>query len=84
MAKVNPYVQDALASSLGIMAKPDTSGVELSQNIENNSGKLAQAAFNLAAQKQREVEAQRAKLQNINDTLTAYQKATEAETQMWQ
>ncbi len=84
MARVNPYVQDAIASSLGIMAKPDTSGVELAQNIENNSGKLAQAAFNLAAQKQREVEVQRAKLQNINDTLTAYQKATEAETQMWQ
>jgi len=81
VAKVNPYVQDKLASALGIMPAIDTSGAELAGIIKKDADTLAGGAFNLAAKKAADVKASRDKIQDINDTLTAYQKTMDIETQ---
>lgn len=83
MARVNPYVQDKLASSLGYVPNMDTSGANLAGTIAQDAGNLASGAMQLAVKKQREVDAKRKQLEDINNTLTAYQKSTEAETEMW-
>lgn len=84
MARVPRYVQDRLASSLVGVPNLDMSGANLAENIEGNSARLANASMQLAAKKQREIDAANAKLQNVNDTLTAYEASTALETQMWE
>lgn len=84
MARVPGYVQDRLASSLVGTPNLDLSGYNLAKTIEGDSAQLAQSFEQLAAKKQREIDATNAKLQNINDTLTAYQESTALETQMWE
>lgn len=84
MAKVNSYVQDKLASSLGYVPNMDVSGANLAGEIAQDSGQLASAAMTLAVQKEKEVKAKRDRLENINNTLTAYERSTEAETKMWE
>lgn len=83
MAKVPRYVQDRLVTSLVGVPTLDSSSANLAGNIADNSQRLAGGYMQLAAKKQKEIDAAEAKLQNINDTLTAYQESTALETQMW-
>lgn len=84
MARVPRYTQDRLASSLVGTPNLDLSGYNLAKTIEGDSLQLAQSFNQLAVKKQKEIDAANAKLQNVNDTLTAYEKSTALETQMWE
>jgi len=83
MARVNIYTQQRLASSLVGVPEANLSGAAMAGNVANNAGEMAQGSLQLAAQKQAAVDAQQVKLQNINDTITAYQDSTAIETEMW-
>ena len=83
MARVNIYTQQRLASSLVGVPEADLSGAAMAGNVANNAGEMAQGSLQLAAQKQAAIDAQQVKLQNINDTITAYQDSTAIETEMW-
>lgn len=79
MARVTPYVQDRLASSLGIMPEMDQSGAQLAGNIAENAGNVSNAYFNLAAKKAQEVKRQKEKAKDITDTIRAYRETLEVE-----
>ncbi len=83
MAKVNEYVQDRLASSLVGVPQADLSGANMADSVAKGADVLGQNSMQLAAQKQKAIDEQRAQLQNINDTISAYQNSTAIETEMW-
>ena len=83
MAKVNPYVQDRLASSLGIMPEMDTSGVLLATGLGEGANRLQSASLDLYLAKKQEAAKNKEKLDDINNTLSAFEKSMNAETAMW-
>ncbi|UKI40487.1 MAG: hypothetical protein L6V95_09855 [Candidatus Melainabacteria bacterium] len=83
MAKVNPYVQDKLASSLGIMPNIDTSNVELAQSLGKNVDQLQSQMLNIYVAKKQEAQKNKAKLEDINHTLSAYEKSMAVESDLW-
>lgn len=83
MAKVNPYVQDKLASSLGIMPGMDTSGAELAQNLGKSVDQVQNQALNIYVAKKQEAAKNKAKLEDINHTLSAYEKSMAVESDLW-
>lgn len=80
--KVPKYTQDRLASSITPVVV-DNSSAELTGQLNKNVGQVSNAAFELAAKKQREVDAQLAKVKSVNDTLTAYDKSIAIENEMY-
>ena len=83
MAKVNPYVQDRLASSLGIMPGMDTSGAELAQSLGKSVDQVQNQALNIYVAKKQEAAKNKAKLEDINHTLSAYEKSMAVESNLW-
>ena len=83
MAKVNPYVQDKLASSLGIMPGVDTSGVELARTIGKDADALQNQALNIYIAKKQEAAKNKARLDDVNYTLSAYKQSMATEVELW-
>ena len=83
MAKVNPYVQDRLASSLVIMPGMDTSGAELAQSLGKSVDQVQNQALNIYVAKKQEAAKNKAKLEDINHTLSAYEKSMAVESNLW-
>lgn len=82
MARVPQYIQDKFASSI-VPVVVDNSAAQLTGHLRGNADVLASANFELSAKKQREVDALNAKIKNINDTLTAYDKSIAIENEMY-
>lgn len=83
MAKVNPYVQDRLASSLGIMPGMDTSGADLANSLSKDASVLQNDALNIYVAKKKQLKANEDKLKDINNTLSAYEKSMAVESELW-
>ena len=82
MAKVPQYTQDKLASSI-MPVVVDNSAAQLTGHLKGNVDKIADTTFKLAAEKQKEVDAINAKIKNVNDTLTAYDRSIAIENEMY-
>lgn len=82
MAKVPQYTQDKLASSI-MPVVIDEAAAQLAGRLKDNAGTLAAAAFSAAAEKQKKVDRQVERLQEVNDTLTAYEKSIAIENEMY-
>lgn len=80
--KVPRYTQDKLASSITPVVV-DNSAANLTAHLNKDVDSVAANTFELAAKKQKEVDAYNAKLKNINDTLTAYDKSIAIENEMY-
>lgn len=84
MARVTPYVQNRLASSLGIMPDMDRSAGQVAGNIAENSGNVSNAFFNLAVKKAQAVKRQQEKVSDIENTIRAYRESMEVEKGIFQ
>lgn len=83
MAKVNEYVQGELASSLGIMPGLESNAGQPWQGLAQNADEVARGFANVYVEKRRQQQEAEKKLNDINNTLTAYQKTINAESEMY-
>lgn len=84
MARVPQYTQDRLASSLGIMPAVDTSSADLAGIIAQDSSQVAGKFMSLAAEKQRQVNRQKEKINDVENTIRAYRETVDTENQIHQ
>lgn len=82
MARVPQYVQNKLASSITPVVV-DNSAAQLTEQLNNNVGKIAQSALALSVKKQKEVDEINARIKSVNDTLTAYDRTIAIENQLY-
>ena len=61
----------------------DNSAAQLTGHLKGNVVKIADTTFKLAAEKQKEVDAINAKIKNVNDTMTAYDRSFAIENEMY-